>query len=104
MQRRDDFPYDIDEGISPGLAHSSLKPNFNSPLMPPRLPFSSCTSALGLHPATTWILDEMAFLIDQVVSLEPDSTEAEVDKDKTTTQKNHNHNAQLPSDSPSGPV
>ena len=46
----------------------------------------------------------MAFLIDQVVSLEPDSTEAEVDKVKASALWIHDRIAQLPSDSPSGPV
>lgn len=58
------FPHAYDEPPPPAfrLAHSS-------PLLAPRLPFSICIASLGLHPATAWLLDEMAFLIHAVLAL-----------------------------------
>ncbi|CAK7212232.1 hypothetical protein SBRCBS47491_001388 [Sporothrix bragantina] len=64
LQPSGKFPFAYDEP-PPEVFHLS----YSSPLLSPRLPFGTCVAALGLHPATAWLLDEMAFLINAVLSL-----------------------------------
>ncbi|CAK7246261.1 MAG: hypothetical protein STHCBS139747_007885 [Sporothrix thermara] len=58
------FPFAYDEP-PPSAFHLS----YSSPLLPPHMPFATCVATLGLHPATAWLLDEMAFLTHAVLSL-----------------------------------
>ncbi|CAK7197971.1 hypothetical protein SEUCBS139899_000625 [Sporothrix eucalyptigena] len=68
LQMSTTFPYAYDEPPPP-----TFNLSYSTPLLAPRLPFSTCISSLGLHPATAWLLDEMAFLINVVLNLPVDS-------------------------------
>ncbi len=67
------------------------------------MPFSSCTAVLGLHAATAWILDEMAFLINAVLALASDAPDDEIQKVQATAKWIHSRIEQLPADSPNAP-
>ncbi len=111
LQKSASFPYEVvdlaeldDSGDGSRPSRSALRSHFNSPFLPPRVPFSSCTAELGLHPATAWILDEMAFLINAVLELGPDAPAAEVEKVQATARWIHARIEQLPADSPNSPA
>lgn len=76
----------------------------SSPLLAPRLPFGFCISSLGLHPATAWILDELGFLINVVLSLPPRPTETELETLRSTAAWILDRITQLPVNSPDAAV
>ena len=47
------------------------RPSFYSPLLPPGCSFTSLQAALGIHPATAWILDEVRQLVDAAFAMLP---------------------------------
>ncbi|OAA65707.1 ketoreductase [Niveomyces insectorum RCEF 264] len=99
LQEPASFPYVYDEP-APDAFHLS----FSSPLLPPRLPFGLCIDALGLHPATAWILDEVAFLINVVVNLPANPSEQETAKLQATAAQIHERISELPVDMPHADV
>lgn len=70
--------------------------SFNSPLMPPRVPFMSCLGELGLRRTTAWILDEVCFLIDAALNLPDDPSEADTSKLRLTANWIQDRISELP--------
>ncbi len=84
-------------------APEDFQVSFNSPLLPPRIPFCSCIDTLGLHPATAWILDEMSFLIGSALNISAEPAPAETDKIRSTAMWIHDRIRKLSEDSPDTP-
>lgn len=93
------FTYVYDE-----LPPPTFNLSYSSPLLAPRLPFGFCVSALGLHPATAWLLDEMVFLINAVLDLPATPSESELASLKSTAAWILERIEQLSVDSPDGVV
>ncbi|KAL1890957.1 hypothetical protein Sste5346_007954 [Sporothrix stenoceras] len=95
----DSFTYVYDE-----LPPPTFNLSYSSPLLAPRLPFGFCVSALGLHPATAWLLDEMVFLINAVLDLPVTPSEDELASLRSTAAWILERIEQLPVDSPDAVV
>jgi hypothetical protein len=73
---------------------------YNTPLVSPLVPFANCAEALGMHPATASILDEMRFMISTVLALPAEPTEKQLKKVQTTSAWIYQRMAKLPHNSP----
>lgn len=89
------FAFVYDE-LPPPTFHLS----YSSPLLAPRLPFGFCVAALGLHPATAWLLDEMVYLVNAVLSLPATSSDDDLASLRSTAAWILERIEQLPVDSP----
>src|SRR3569833_1299852 len=72
----------------------------NTPLVSPLVPFANCAEALGMHPATASILDDMRFLSSSGLSLPEKPTAKEQQKVATTATWIYERMNKLPADSP----
>ncbi|KLU85429.1 hypothetical protein MAPG_04455 [Magnaporthiopsis poae ATCC 64411] len=104
--RSDGFDFDY---VEPAREH--FKVRYGSPLA--RLgrggsggapTFASCEDALGLHPATASILDDLRFLISLALALPTDPTPEQERKVKSTATWIYNRISRLNSESPGGPI
>lgn len=66
--------------------------------------FASCEDALGLHPATASILDDLRFLISLALALHTDPTPEQERKVRSTAAWIYGRISRLNSESPGGPV
>jgi len=98
LQRGPGFEFDFRE---PPLEQFMAR--FNSPLLYGPFTFSSCVEALGLHPTTASILDDMRFLVTTVLNLAPQPSAQEVTKLKSTAMWIHDRISKLPVDLPCEP-
>ncbi|EOO03543.1 hypothetical protein UCRPA7_970 [Phaeoacremonium minimum UCRPA7] len=73
---------------------------FNTPLVSPLVPFSTCTNSMNLHAATARILDDMRFLIGAVLSLPSKPSKIDLHKVHTTAAWIHERISRLPVQSP----
>ncbi|TLD26715.1 hypothetical protein PspLS_05284 [Pyricularia sp. CBS 133598] len=67
-----------------GGAGQQSEAAYNTPLVASSLPFSACSDALGFHPVTASILDDVRFLISTVLDMPPKPSLAELNKLKST--------------------
>lgn len=72
----------------------------NTPLLPNIPSFATSADALGLHPTTASILDDMRFLINAVMSLPDNASPGELQKVSTTASWIYERIKNLPEDSP----
>ncbi len=72
----------------------------NTPLVSSLVPFARCADALGMHPATASVLDDMRFLIATVVSLPPSPSPVELQKLHAVAVWVHDRTAKLPETAP----
>ena len=72
----------------------------NTPLVSPLVPFAQCADALGLHPATASILDDMRFMIQTVLALPEEPTPNQLQKVATTSAWIYQRILKLPALSP----
>ncbi|KAK0645733.1 hypothetical protein B0T16DRAFT_373859 [Cercophora newfieldiana] len=98
LQRGPGFDFDYRE---PPLEQFMAR--FNSPLLYGPFTFSSCVEALGLHPTTASMLDDMRFLITTVLNLGPQPSTQEITKLQSTAMWIHDRISKLPLDLPSEP-
>ena len=79
LRKDDGFEYEYTE---PPNDHFQLQ--FNTPFLDNSLAFIDFTRALGIHPTTALILDDMRFLINKVAALGPDPSPQAVQKLQST--------------------
>ncbi|EAQ92261.1 hypothetical protein CHGG_00496 [Chaetomium globosum CBS 148.51] len=77
-----------------------LRLALNTPLIPTLVRFSSCASALHIHPAVASILDDMRFLLAAVLALPAKPSAKELQKVHTTSAWIHERISGLPEHSP----
>jgi hypothetical protein len=99
LQRGPNFDFDYRE---PPL--DKFLARFNSPLLYGPFTFSSCVEALGLHPTTASILDDMRFLITTVLNLGSQPSQQEITKLQSTAMWIHDRISKLPLELPESPV
>jgi len=75
--------------------------SFHSPLVPPGSSFASLQTALGIRPATAWILDEIRALIDAAYALPYPAPPQALKLLRAMALEVHHRISHLP---PSGPV
>ncbi len=77
-----------------------LRIALNTPLISSLVQFSSCDTALRIHPAVASILDDMRFLLAAVLALPESPSAKELQKVHTTSAWIHERISGLPEDSP----
>ncbi|KAK3901686.1 oleate activated transcription factor 3 [Staphylotrichum tortipilum] len=77
-----------------------LRIALNTPLISSLVAFSSCDTALRIHPAVASILDDMRFLLAAVLALPESPSAKELQKVHTTSAWIHERISSLPEDSP----
>ncbi len=79
LRKGDGFEYEYNE---PPNDYFQLQ--FNTPFLDNSLAFADFTRALGIHPTTALILDDMRFLLNKVAALGPDPSPQAVQKLQST--------------------
>ncbi|MBE3044493.1 hypothetical protein IMZ48_18380 [Candidatus Bathyarchaeota archaeon] len=76
----------------------------NTPLVNNLPAFSTSAEALGLHPTAAWILDNVRFITNAVLSLPEDASPEQLKKIAETSNWIYEQISSLPADSPEGRV
>lgn len=95
LQRSPEFDFEYREHPL-----QQLIPRFRSPLLDGEFGFFSEAEALGLHPTTAAILDDMKFLVSTVLQLGPEPLEKDIEKLQSTAMWIHDRISSLPMELP----